>query len=408
MTQVMKGVRVLEVAQFIFAPSAGALLADWGADVIKVEHPVHADGQRGFIRWSGVTFDPDRNPLIEGANRGKRSVGLDISTPEGREILYDLARSADVFLTNYLPSVREKLGIDLAQIRAINPKIIYARASAYGDKGPDRDRSGFDGTAFWSHSGIAQALTPEELEAPVTQGIGGFGDQVGGMNIVGGVAAALFHRAQTGEALELDVSLLSTAWWAAAASVNAIALTGQTFPAPSPKTGGAPGNPFMGQFKTADGRLISLFIMQPGPFIRDTFEHLGIGHLADDPRFADAHALMENWEAANAAMVAAFAAESFDYWRGRLKTMSGQWAAVQSLLDLVGDEQALANDMFFEVEPVAGGAPLRLARGPVQFNHAPTQNTRGPQAFEHTESVLLDLGLDWDRIAALKAKGAIP
>jgi crotonobetainyl-CoA:carnitine CoA-transferase CaiB-like acyl-CoA transferase len=148
MTQVMKGVRVLEVAQFIFAPSAGALLADWGADVIKVEHPVHADGQRGFIRWSGVIFDPDRNPLIEGANRGKRSVGLDISTPEGREVLYDLARSSDVFLTNYLPSVRAKLGIDLAQIRAANPKIIYVRASAYGDKGPDRDRSGFDGTAL--------------------------------------------------------------------------------------------------------------------------------------------------------------------------------------------------------------------------------------------------------------------
>ena len=109
MTQVMKGVRVLEVAQFIFAPSAGALLADWGADVVKIEHPVYADGQRGFIRWSGVTFDPDRNPLIEGCNRGKRSVGLDISKPEGREVLYELAKSADVFLTNYLPSVREKL-----------------------------------------------------------------------------------------------------------------------------------------------------------------------------------------------------------------------------------------------------------------------------------------------------------
>jgi crotonobetainyl-CoA:carnitine CoA-transferase CaiB-like acyl-CoA transferase len=407
MTQVMKGVRVLEVAQFIFAPSAGALLADWGADVVKIEHPVYADGQRGFIRWSGVTFDPDRNPLIEGCNRGKRSVGLDISKPEGREVLYQLARNSDVFLTNYLPSVREKLGIDLADIRAVNPNIIYVRASAYGDKGPDRDRSGFDGTAFWSHSGIAHALTPDELEAPVTQGIGGFGDQVGGMNIVGGVAGALFHRANTGEALEIDVSLLSTAWWAAAASINATAQTGQNFRPPTPKTGGAPGIPFIGHFRTADGRLISLFIMQPDPFIRDTFEHLGIGHLADDPRFADARVLMENWEAANAAMVAAFAAEPFDYWRGRLKTMNGHGAAVQSLLDLVSDEQALANDMVVEVEAADGGAPLRLARGPVQFNHEPVTATRGPQAFEHTEQVLLELGLDWSVIESLKSKGAV-
>lgn len=407
MVQVMKGVRVLEIAQFIFAPSAGALLADWGADVIKIEHPVYADGQRGFVRWNGVTFPQNQNPLIEGANRGKRSVGVDISTPEGRNLIYELAKTSDVFLTNYLPAVRQKLGIDLDAIRAANPNIIYVRASAYGDKGPDRERSGFDGTVFWTHSGIAHALTPEELEAPVTQGIGGFGDQIGGMNLTGGVAAALYHRAQTGEALEVDVSLLSTAWWAAAANVNAAAVTGQA-PRPAiPKLGSAPGNPFMGSFKTADGGLISLFIMQPGPHIRDTFEHLGLGHLADDPRFSDAGALMANWEAVSAHLVETFASQPLDHWRTRLKTMTGQWAALQTLWDLVNDEQALANDMFVEIAPSPGHEPFRVARGPVQFNHAPAHNERAPEAFEHTEAVLLELGLDWEEIAALKDKGAI-
>ena len=407
MVQTMKGVRVVEVAQFMFAPSAGALLADWGADVIKVEHPVHADGQRGFIRWNNVVFDPNRNPMLEGCNRGKRSVGIDIAKPEGRELLYRLASTADVFLTNFLPSVRAKLGIDVEQIRAANPNIIYARASAFGDKGPDRDRSGFDGTVFWSHSGIAYAMTPEILEAPVTQGIGGFGDQVGGMNIAGGVAAALFHRAQTGEALEIDVSLLSSAWWAANASINTVADTSQVTRPPTPQLGGASANPFIGHFKTADDRIISLFIMQPGPFIRDTFEHLDLPELADDPRFADALKLIENWQAANDYMVKAFASQPLAYWRERLHTMAGQWAAVQSLLDLVNDQQAIDNDMLFEVEAGNGGDPVRLTRGPVQFNREPTSTTRAPQAFEHTETVLLDLGLGWDEIEALKGKGAI-
>src|SRR5690606_3295818 len=127
------------------------------------------------------TFDPVSNPMIQHPNRGKRSVGIDIATPEGQALIYELAKDADVFLTNYLPAARQKLKIDVEHIRAANPDIIYARGSGYGDKGPDRDRGGFDATAFYIHSGVAHAITPEEFEVPLTMGIGGMGDSQAGM-----------------------------------------------------------------------------------------------------------------------------------------------------------------------------------------------------------------------------------
>ncbi|GBE67496.1 CoA transferase [Mycobacterium sp. MFM001] len=407
MVKVMEGFRVLEVAQFTFVPAAGAILADWGADVIKVEHPLRGDTQRGFVNMGGIQLNPDRHPLIEHPNRGKRSVGIDLSTPGGQEVLHELARTSDVFLTNYLPAARQKNRFDVEHIRAVNPNIVYARGTAYGDKGPQRDVGGYDGTAFWTRSGIGHALTPPELGAPLAQGIPAFGDSIGGMNIAGGISAALLHRERTGEALEVDVSLLSTAWWAAGASVTQGMDTGETMRAAMPQSGGSPMNPFLGNYQTSDGGTINLCIVSPTGYIRDTFEHLGIPEAADDPRFADVLPLMQNSEAASELIAKAFGAKSFEYWREHLKTMKGQWAPCQSLVDLAEDEQAIANDMIVEVEASDGGAPFKVVRGPVQFNHEPLATTRAPQASEHTEIVLMELGMDWDRIAALKESGAI-
>jgi crotonobetainyl-CoA:carnitine CoA-transferase CaiB-like acyl-CoA transferase len=408
MTQVMKGVRVLEVAQFTFVPMAGGVLADWGADVIKIEHPVRGDAQRGIQMLAKLAVNAQRSSLMQHPNRGKRSVGVDVSTPEGQQIIYELAAQCDVFLTNYLPAQRQKLKIDVEHIRAHNPNIIYARGSAFGDKGPEREKGGFDSTAFWARGGSARLVAPPELGGPLLQPGPAYGDTIGGMNIAGGIAAALFHRERTGEATEVDVSLLSSGIWATACSVDvAMELGTVPFAASMPGSADVGTNPFVGLFRTSDGGHINLTVLKPGPFIEDTFAHLGLAEYAKDPRFSTDLALMANAKAAYELMTVAFAKRTFAYWIDRLKTMKGQWASYQSVLDVGSDEQVLANDMIFEVESADGGKPIRLVANPVQFNHAGVTTTRAPEASEHTELVLMEMGIDWDRIEALKEKGAI-
>ncbi|MGB8209843.1 MAG: CoA transferase, partial [Mycobacterium sp.] len=223
----MDGVRVLEVAQFTFVPAAGAVLADWGADVIKVEHAETGDAQRGLSALMGMPVGSGSfAPLMEHPNRGKRSIGLALEQPGALEVLHELIRTSDVFLTNFLPAARRRLGIELDDVRKINPDIIYVRGSGFGATGPDSEKGGYDSTAFWARAGSAVGTTPVDYDGLCVMPAGAYGDSLGGMTIAGGIAGALFARERTGETSVIDVSLLGVGAWANALSVGFALLEG--------------------------------------------------------------------------------------------------------------------------------------------------------------------------------------
>jgi crotonobetainyl-CoA:carnitine CoA-transferase CaiB-like acyl-CoA transferase len=403
----MKGVRMVEVAQYTFTPAAGAVLADWGADVIKVEHAVMGDAQRGIKIGTGGAAIGSFQPLMEHPNRGKRSIGLALDHPKALEVLYELVRGADIFLVNFLPAARRKLQIDLDDIRRVNPDIIYVRGSAHGARGDEAEVGGFDGCTFWCRMGSAAGVTPPDSPRLMGMPAGAYGDTMGGMTIAGGIAAALFARDRTGEPSVIDVSLLSMGIWAMALSINNAMLTGEDMPVrPLEAPPNIPVNPLVGDFATSDGRWINLTMLQPGRYFADVCRHLGLEHLIDDERFDSAEKLMASADEAGALIAERFKAEPYSYWVEHLKTLQGQWAPIQTALEVAADGQVRANDL---IRPVidADGNTRELVASPVQFDETPPDLVRGPLFAEHTDDILRELGRSEDEIIDLKIEGAV-
>jgi crotonobetainyl-CoA:carnitine CoA-transferase CaiB-like acyl-CoA transferase len=406
MHKVMEGVRVLEVAAWTFVPAAGAVLADWGADVIKVEHPQTGDPQRGLISSGLIPGGPSAvNYIIEQPNRGKRSVGIDIATEGGREVLYKIAESSDVFLTSYLPSVRKKLAIDVDDIKAVNPDIIYVRGSGHGPHGPDADRGGLDGATYWARGGIANALTPPEVEWPIAPRPA-LGDLPGGMTIAGGIAAALFARERTGQAPVVDVSLLGFAMWTISPDIVASKLYGKDPLAAMRGSREKNPNPLVGQYRTQDGRFLSLMMLQADRFWPEVCERIGRPDLVDDPRFATGLARYENRVECVRAFDEAIGSRTLDEWRESFAGMKGVWAPVQTALELHDDPQVGPNGYIVDIER-EDGVSFPLVANPVMFDEETYHLNAAPEHGQHTEELLLELGMQWDEIAAHKESGAI-
>jgi crotonobetainyl-CoA:carnitine CoA-transferase CaiB-like acyl-CoA transferase len=394
-----EGVRVLEVAAWTFVPGAGAIMADLGADVVKVEPP-GGDPQRALGN-SLNTDDSAPKPYIEIPNRGKRSITVDLHIPAGQRVLHRLASAADVFLTSYLPAVRQRLHLDVDDLRAVNPQLIYVRGSGWGIRGTMTNVGGFDMAAAWAAAGTQHKLTPPGSSEPVFQPVA-FYDLHGSNSIAGAVAMALFRRERTGRGAVVDVSLLNTGMWAMSPDL-AEAARGE-LPRHNRLTAD---NPIVNTYCTKDGRWLNLVCLQSDRFWAELCGLLGRDDLAADARFADAAQRCANRSACIAELDATFATRSLAEWQGALADFSGVWSPVATFDEVRRSEQVAANGYLPEVIG-HDGRPFQLVAPPYQFDEQPTR-PRGPapEVGQHTEEVLLDSGLSWEEIGACHEQGAL-
>jgi crotonobetainyl-CoA:carnitine CoA-transferase CaiB-like acyl-CoA transferase len=400
----MTDVRVVEVALYGLVPTTGAVLGDWGADVVKIEHPETGDPIRGLVAWGVKPGDGGVTYLWEIFNRGKKSVGIDIGSDAGREVLLKLVDEADVFLTNFLEPARKKLGIDAQDILDRNPRIVYARGTGHGPLGPDADKGGFDGISYWARAGVSTAAIPADYSYPIQQPGPAFGDIQTGMHLAGGVAAALFQRERTGKGCVVDTSLLASGLWAMQASMAGSYVSGrEQLPAFDRYK---PGNPLANVYRTADGRFINLAFLEADRYWPGFCAAIGRPDLADDERFADAKVRLANVQACVEALDHVFGSRTLAEWVSVLASQEGQWSVIQTTREALEDPQARENGYIQNVE-YNNGATLPLVSAPVQFGQESPELQPGPDHGADTDTVLLAAGLSWEELIELKVSGAI-
>lgn len=383
----LDGVQVVELAVALAAPSAAAMLGDWGASVIKVE-PLTGDPQRGNTANSYFSQD----------NRAKRSIAVDLSTDEGHDIMAALVERADVLVTNIRPAGLRRLGLDPDTLLARHPRLVYAQLTGYGADGVASDRPGYDIGAFWSRAGLAGALAGTEEPAVPRPGMG---DHTTGLALVAAITAALFDRERTGQGRLVSTSLVRAGAYVISSDLAAHA-NGEMAEAGLRR---ALYNPMLGCYRSSDGRWFFLLGLEAMRHWPNVARAVGREDLLADDRFADFMGLIVNARDLIALLDDCFAERTLDEWETVFAEHDVWWDPVQSFAEIVADPIMQASGVFrtMEGERTAIAAPADVgAHGP------DTVVGRAPELGEHTEEILLELGHDWEAITALADRGVIP
>jgi crotonobetainyl-CoA:carnitine CoA-transferase CaiB-like acyl-CoA transferase len=435
MSEVLSGIKVIDVSQVAAVPVCARHLGDFGADVVHVENARTGDSWRVLQAGQGgnAGIPSEINYNWEAYNRNKRSVAIDLSLEEGRGVMYRLVEQADVFLTNFRLWEIERFKVEYETLRKINPRIIYGALTAFGKNGPDRNLPAYDTTSYWARSGLPYALTPPGGAGPVFRTA--FGDNVTGLALAFGIMLALYHREKTGVGQEVDVSLLHCGYYQMTFDISSTLATGKDINELGPAILEAmtpeqleererliadvraatrryqeffrelAPNPIGIPYETKDGRQLVLAALHPDKFWPDFCRAVGRPDLEKDPRFNSIDTRRQNRKELVQILKAIFLSKTLAEWRPLFGFMPN--ATIQTMKEAVDDPQARANGMFVTVDhPVHG--KLEVIASPVQMSQTPaTYRLCAPEFSQHTEEVLLAAGYTWEQIAALKEKGAI-
>lgn len=402
-SDIFEGVRVIELAQFVFVPAAGMMMADHGAEVIKIEPP-QGDPYRTLNVGDGRDAAP-YNVSMEQNNRGKKSLAVDLKTAQGREALLKLIETADIFLTSLRPQALASLQLEPEDLLARNPHLIYARGNGLGFKGEEAGKAGYDASAFWARGGFAHLLTAPDLDAP-THPRPALGDHASATALLAGISGALFKRERDGKGRVVETSLLQNAAWILSSDLT-LARSMDNYQ-PHQALTKSVRIPLMRAYKTSDGRWIQLMLLSPDRPWPEFCEVIEMPELIDDPRFANGLARQDNGQELSGIITDRIGSRSWAEWRPRFERWQAPWELIRTIHELGEDPQIKANDVIFPLR-LANGTEVEVVAGPIAYDGRcrPANPSPSPGLGEHSEALLAEIGYAAGQIAAFRAEGTI-